>query len=105
MQINEFYDALRQLPQSYSFDVQKDNSIAGAGQRKLKGASFNPVTAVAHRTNGTVFGTNKRDTQRAGKALGLSPRAVNTIYNATTSGSNRGNTQVVRGKIRQALEI
>jgi hypothetical protein len=105
MKINDFYDALNKLPQQYNFDVQSDKSILGVGKRKLQGATFNPVTAVAHRATGDKFGTNKRETQRAGKALGLSRNAVDTVYNATTSGSNRGNTQVVRGKIRSALEI
>ena len=105
MQINEFYDALNKLPRTYNFDIAKNNSITGVGQRQIKGKEFNPVTAVAHRETGAVFGTNKRETQRAGKALGLPSSATNTIYNAVTSGSNRGNTQVVRGKIRSALEI
>jgi len=105
MKINDFYEALRSLPQTYNFDVQEDNTILGVGKRQLKGAVFNPVTAVASRVTGTLYGNSKRETRRAGKALGLPSKAVETIYNATTSGSNRGNTQVVRGKIRSALEI
>ena len=67
--------------------------------------TFNPVTAVAYRSTGEVYGTNKRETLKAGKALGLTREFTNHVYNATTSVSNRGNTQVVRGKIRSALGV
>jgi hypothetical protein len=84
MESNEFYTALSKLPSSYS---------------------FNPVTAVAYRHTGEVYGTNKRETLKAGKALGLTREFTSHVYNATAGVSNRGNTQVVRGKIRSALGV
>ena len=103
MENNEFYTALTRLPNSYfSTEGQLTGSITGG---QYRGETVNPVTAVAYKETGTVYGTNKRETLRAGKALGLNREFVNHVYNATTGVSNRGNAQVVRGKIRNALEI
>lgn len=105
MESNEFYTTLASLPKSYNFGVV-DNTIVGSTTRgAAKGVTFNPVTAVAFRQTGEVFGTNKRETLKAGKALGLTREFTNHVYNATTGVSNRGNAQVVRGKIRSALGV
>ena len=103
MENNEFYTALTRLPKSY-FNTTGDltGTITGGQER---GTSVNPITAVAYKFTGTVYGTNKRETLRAGRALGLSKYFTETVYNATTGGSNRGNTQVVRGKVRSALGV
>jgi hypothetical protein len=100
MESNDFYRALASLPKSYRFSIT-DNVITTT----QSGQTLNPVTAVAYRKTGEIYGTNKRDTIRAGRALGLDKDFVNHVYNATTSVSNRGNTQVVRGKIRSALGV
>lgn len=105
MENSEFYDALAGLPASYRWEISDNNNISAQGRRTLKGRSFNPVTAIASRFTGDSYGTNKRETLRAGKDLGLTREFTNHVYNATTGVSNRGNTQVVRGKIRSALEI
>jgi hypothetical protein len=105
MKSNEFYSSLSQLPSTYSFNIQ-DNTIVGVGTKgTAKGLKFNPVTAVAYSQTGQVYSTNKRDTLRAGKAIGLTPEFTSHVYNATTSVSNRGNAQVVRGRIRSALGV
>lgn len=103
MESNEFYTALTRLPNSY-FNTKGEltGSIAGG---QYRGKTVNPVTAVAYKTTGTVYGNNKRETLRAGKALGLNRNFTETVYNATTGVSNRGNTQVVRGKVRSALGV
>ena len=106
MESNEFYTPLASLPQSYHFGVDTANAISGTTNRGSgRGVTFNPVTVVAFRETGEVYGTNKRETLKAGRALGLNRFFTETVYNATTSGSNRGNTQVVRGKIRSALGV
>tara|TARA_B100001094_G_scaffold107687_2_gene103678 strand:- start:5488 stop:5799 length:312 start_codon:yes stop_codon:yes gene_type:complete len=103
MESSEFYTALTRLPNSYfSTEGELTGSIAGGQHR---GETVNPVTAVAYKTTGQVYGTNKRETLRAGKALGLTREFTSHVYNATTGVSNRGNTQVVRGKIRSALGV
>jgi len=103
MESKEFYTALTRLPNSYfNTEGELTGSIAGG---QYRGESVNPVTAVAYKATGTVYGTNKRGTLQAGRALGLNKNFTETAYNAITGGSNRGNTQVVRGKIRSALGV
>jgi hypothetical protein len=105
MDSKEFYITLASLPASYNFGVE-NNSIVGTTNRgAARGVTFNPLTAVAYRLTGEVFGTNKRETQKAGKVLGLTREFTNHVYDATTSVSNRGNAQVVRGKIKNALGV
>ena len=105
MESNEFYTALGKLPQYYNFDIDGGTITGEIRRGSNRGTTVNPVTAVALRETGTVQGTNKRDTLRAGRAIGLNNQFINHVYNATTGSSNRGNAQVVRGKIRNALEI
>ena len=103
MESKEFYTALTRLPNSYfNTEGELTGSIAGG---QYRGESVNPVTAVAYKATGTVYGTNKRGTLQAGRALGLNKNFTEIAYNAITGGSNRGNTQVVRGKIRSALGV
>ena len=105
MESKEFYSSLSSLPKSYNFGLE-DNKITGRTKRgSARGVTFNPVTAVAYRATGEVYGTNKRETLKAGKALGLTRQFTSHLYDATTSVSNRGNAQVVRGKIRSALGV
>ena len=105
MESGEFYSTLASLPQSYNFGVD-GNTITGTANRgAARGVTFNPVTVVAYRKTGEVFGTNKRETLKAGRALGLTREFTNHVYDATTGVSNRGNAQVVRGKIRSALGV
>ena len=101
MKSSDFYTALGNLPKSYRFSVT-DNVISGIERH---GMILNPITAVAYRTVGEAYGTNKRETTRAGKDLGLDKEYVDHVYNATKGTSNRGNAQVVRGKIRSALGV
>jgi len=102
----DFYDSLATLPQSYSWQVGDNKIISAVKTRDPgKGNNFNPVTAVAHKLGHGTFGTTKRETLKAGTALGLPRQFTSHVYNATTGVSNRGNSQVVRGKIRSALEI
>ena len=105
MESNEFYTALSKLPSSYSFDVDGRTITGEVTRGAAIGSTINPVTAVAYRHTGEVYGTNKRETLKAGKALGLTREFTSHVYNATAGVSNRGNTQVVRGKIRSALGV
>tara|TARA_Y100001938_G_C7971202_1_gene369424 strand:- start:123 stop:440 length:318 start_codon:yes stop_codon:yes gene_type:complete len=105
MESKDFYQLLASLPTTYQFGVE-DNTIVGTTTRgSARGTTFNPVTALAYRHTGEVYGTNKRETLKAGRALGLTREFTNHVYDATKSSSNRGNAQVVRGKIRSALGV
>ena len=106
MQISEFYDSLSNVSSTYNWSVSSQQTIGATGTRgKTKGVTVNPVTAVAHRNGLGTFGSNKRETMKAGKALGLTKTFTENVYQATTNHSNRGNSQVVRGRILSALEI
>ena len=102
----EFYSKLSQTSSTYSWEVSPSQAVTATGRRgKVKGVALNPVTAVAYRQGKGVYASNKRGTQQAGKALGLTKTFTENLYQATTNQSNRGHSQVVRGKIRSALEI
>ena len=73
MRSNEFYSQLSQVSNTYNWSVTNGNAIVGEGVRgKARGVTFNPITAVAYRKGHGTFGSNKRETLKAGKALGLS---------------------------------
>ncbi len=83
----------------WSFDGQDGKEIIGVS--RSGGQVFDPITAV-HRYNrcGTEFKTNV-----AGDTLGMSTTLVHSVQDAAAGVSNRGNAQVLRGKIRTALGI
>ncbi len=102
----EFYKKLSEVSSSYNWEVSGSQTVIATGQRgKAKGVKLNPVTAVAYRRGLGVYGSNKRETMKAGRALGLTKTFTENVYQATTNQSNRGNSQVVRGKIRSALGV
>jgi len=106
MDRNAFYQKLSEVKDYYSWEVMEDNSIVATRVRgKDRGNRFNPVTAVANRLGYSINGNNKRETLKVGSALGLPRDFIEQVYNATVSSSNRGFTQILRGKIRSALEI
>mgnify|MGYP001236624466 CR=1 FL=1 len=106
MKSSEFFSQLSQVSTTYNWSLTDSNTIIGEGRRgKAKGVTFNPITAVAFRKGHGTFGSNKRETLKAGRALGLDSTFTNNLYQATTNYSNRGHSQVVRGRIRTALEL
>lgn len=105
MESNDFYSTLADLPSTYRFDLNDKYIVGTAVRGPAKGVVFNPITAVAYRQTGEIFGTNKRETQRAARVLGLTREFTDHVYDAATGVSNRGNAQVVRGKIRSALGV
>ena len=106
MEICEFYSKLSQTSSTYGWEVSPSQSVTATGRRgKVKGMTLNPVTAVAYKLGKGVFAPTKRGTTQAGKALGVTKTFTENLYQATTNKSNRGHSQVVRGKIRSALEI
>lgn len=106
MERSDFYKALSSVKNSYEWQIDGDNNIVATKSRgKNRGSLFNPITAVATLKGYIANGNNKRETLKAGTALGLPRSFTEHVYDATVSVSNRGNAQVVRGKIRSALEI
>jgi len=94
-----FLESLAQNSHRYSWKYV-DNKIVGIAKRgKYRKQVFNPVTAVAESLGFGYFDNNKRGTQRAAKAIGITQELALAIY----SPSNRGHAQIVRGKMLQTL--
>ena len=69
MERSDFYQALSAAPASYDWGVDGSNSITATVTRgKNKGQTFNPVTAVANYLGVGSYGSNKRETLKAGTA-------------------------------------
>lgn len=95
----EFLEVLSQVSSHYTWDYV-DNRLVGVSRRgKSKGSTFNPVTAVANSLGLGIFPANKRGTERAARALGITQELANAVY----SQSNRGHAQIVRGKMLDVL--
>jgi hypothetical protein len=103
MERSDFYEGLSAISDQYNWDVD-GNSIVGRGRNRNQ--TWNPVTALARSLRVyNASGNSKRETLKAGTAMGLPREFTEQVYNATIGSSNRGNAQVVRGRIRSALGV
>lgn len=106
MNYSEFFDRLDSIALSYHWDVDDNNKIVATIQSgPARGFTLNPITALAHKSGLGFFRNTREDTEFAASFLGLSRQFARHIYSATLGTYNRGNTQVVRGRIRSALEV
>lgn len=105
MKFNEFYDRLDSIAFAYHWDVDNKKLVATIQSGPAKGFTLNPITALAHKSGFGFFRNTREDTEFAASLLGLSRKVARNIYSATLGTYNRGNTQVVRGRIRNALEV
>tara|TARA_B100001559_G_scaffold307586_1_gene299915 strand:- start:279 stop:599 length:321 start_codon:yes stop_codon:yes gene_type:complete len=106
MQLNEFLNKLDSLSYAYRWDVDNHNKVvATIRSGPYRGYTLNPVTALAHKSGLGVYANTRDGTEYAASLIGLSRKEARRIYSATLGTYNRGNTQVVRGKIRSALEV
>jgi hypothetical protein len=105
MNYREFFDRLENVASSYHWNVEHNDVVARIQSGTFRGFALNPITALAHKAGFGFFNNNKKDTLFAGRLLGLSTSFAEHVYEATKSYHNRGNTQVVRGRIRSALEV
>lgn len=103
---SEFFNKLSNIAEAYHWDIAEDNKVLATIQRgHYKGLTLNPITALAHKSGFGFFSNNREDTEFAARLLGISRSFARNIYSATLGTYNRGNTQVVRGRIRSALEV
>ena len=99
MERSDFYETLNNLPQCYRWSMEDATITATKTRGSDRGTTFNTVTAVAHKMGLGTFSNNKKQTLKAGTALGLPRSFTQHVYDATHSRTNRGNAQVVRGRI------
>lgn len=106
MNVNDFVDRLYNLSTSYHWDVDETNRVvATIKSGPNRGLTLNPVTALAHKCGFGVLDNTRDGTEYAASLLGIPRNVARSIYSATLGTYNHGNTQVVRGKIRSALEV
>jgi hypothetical protein len=101
MNQSQFLDQLSAISNSYTWSYEDGTIVGTARNGNARGQVFNPITAIARSTRVGEFSNTKRDTTRAARSLGLSTSTLNGLY----CHSNRGNAQVLRGRMRSALNI
>jgi hypothetical protein len=106
MNFNEFFDRLYNVSSSYHWHLNDNNKVIATIQSgPYRGCTLNPITALAHKSGFGFFDDTRDGTEYAASLLGLPRKLARSIYSAALGTYNRGNTQVMRGKIRSALEV
>jgi hypothetical protein len=105
MNYTDFFDRLVNISDSYHWSVENNRVVAKIRSGPNRGQTLNPITALAHKSGFGFFSNNKADTEYAGSLLGLTRHCTRSLYSAIVGTKNRGNTQVIRGRIRSALEV
>ena len=105
MERSEFFHKLENVANSYHWDVNNNKVVATIQSGDFRGFRLNPITALAHKAGLGFFEDTRDDTEFAARLLGISRRFARNVYSATLGTYNHGDTQVVRGKIRSALEV
>ena len=94
MDQSTFLNTFSTISSSYNFRRDGTQLVGNVGEHK-----FNPITALCHQYNGKLYRNNKRETLRAARTIGMSQELALAVY----SKSNRGHSQVVRGKMLQIV--
>jgi hypothetical protein len=105
MNKTDFFNKLQNISDAYRWDIDDNRLVAKIQRGYFKGFTLNPITALAHKSGWGFFHNNKKDTIFAAQLLGLPRSFAENIYGAIVAKNNHGNTQVVRGRIRSALEV
>lgn len=105
MKYSEFFNRLSNIAESYHWSLDNNKVIAKIQSGSFRGFKLNPITALAHKSGFGFFDDTRDDTEFAARLLGIPRSLARKIYSATLGTYNTGNTQVVRGKIRSALEV
>ena len=101
----EFFNRLYKIAYSYDWNVDNRKIEATIHSGPNKGFTLNPVTALAHKAGLGLYDNTRDGTEFAGSLLGLTRKTTRSLYTATLGSNNHGNAQVVRGRIRSALEV
>lgn len=105
MNYNEFFNKLENVSGSYHWNVNNNKVVAKIQSGYFRGLTLNPITALAHKSGFGFFDNTREDTEFAARLLGIPRKFARKIYSATLGTYNYGDTQVVRGRIRSALEV
>lgn len=105
MKRSEFLTRLENVANSYHWDIDNGKVVAKIQSGRNRGFTLNPITALAHKSGLGFFDNTRDETEFAARLLGISRNFARNVYSATLGTYNHGDTQVVRGKIRSALEV
>jgi len=105
MRQSEFLNKLRNISESYSWKLVGNKVVSQIKSGPNRGEVLNPITAMAYKSGFGFFGNTREETEQAGSLLGLTRKTTRSFYSAILGTKNRGNTQVIRGRIRSALEV
>ena len=101
----QFLLALQKTKKSYKWQLRGKKIRGVARNGNDKGELFDPITAVSRYTGNGTYEVTQRGRKRAGKSTGLSTTLTNTVIQAADAKNNRGGSQVLRGRMKQILEI
>lgn len=101
----QFLLALQKTQKSYKWQLRGKKIRGVARNGNDKGELFDPVTAVSRYTGNGTYEVTQRGRTRAGKSTGLSTTLTHNVIHAADAKTNRGNSQVLRGRIKQILEL
>lgn len=105
MDRSKFLERLENVARAYHWGVTGNKVVATIQKGYNRGFTLNPITALAHKSGFGFFSNTREDTEYAARLLGIPRNLARHIYSATLGTYNHGDTQVVRGKIRSALEV
>lgn len=101
----QFLLELQKTKKSYKWQMRGKKIRGVARNGHDKGEVFDPITALARYTGNGTYQVTQRGRKRAGKSAGLSNTLTNTVIHAADAKNNRGGSQVLRGRIKQVLEL
>ena len=97
----QFLVTLSQTTDAYKWSVENNKITGKARNGKARGKKLDPLTAVCRYTTQTTL----RSPCKAACKMGMSKTLASNVTDATKAKSNRGNSQVLRGKMRQVLGV
>ena len=101
----QFLLALSQTTKSYSWTLEGKTIVGTAKNGKTRGKKFDPVTAVCRSVGRGTYASTCSGKKKAATKIGLTTTLAENVSSATQAKSNRGNYQVLRGKMRQVLGV
>ncbi len=105
MNNNEFFNKLENVANAYHWNVDGNRIVAEIQRGWNRGCTLNPITALAHKAHLGFFNNTRDETEAAASLLGIPRSFARHVHSATLASCNRGHIQVVRGRIRSALEV
>ena len=101
----QFLLTLQKTKKSYKWHLTGNKIRGKARNGKDSGKLFDPITAVSRYTGNGSYDVNQRGRKRAGRLAGLSTTLTGAVIAATDAKGFNGYSQVLRGKIKQILEL